>query len=617
MSYIEKQSTALVRVKLTDVGREQLAKGQLTFNSYVIGDSEVDYDYVKGWSQFLPNPPGGVTPATGEFLYYEADGSIDKNIYSKVLRPKDNQPFTSSFLLDQSGDFEFTLNQQSNVQLIKGIVSNKAADRGFFSGSTPTEGLTAITETSFIKESGTVDLGAFNGTIDTTTFMQGVIDLGTTLSSTTANDYILFTLSNDILGDVVGSTMTAATINQVYNIVSIDGTIINVDRPLPVLTSYSGVSINFYVLPGGNNPMDSYYGFKSIAPYWNTGTLSFDSSCDICIENIPVWNMNNVWTENMAGLFNAVTEGNYHDKDFFGSEQYAGTKQMLGYNQPLKVVQSSNELSTSYIDPTQKGISIIHYSNSCISNYYGEQFSIDEESNKLLYLDIPVMWHRRTGGTSSGTTLGMTFVSDTIEKNLSYNTSIPYYDLIEDSALTITPSLPLVVGKVFPTLKIVVIENEELIAAMSYKSNRNYTLPDLSGNLLNSIDGSCTGVLNAGEKMFLTYWLENTGTTTTPTLPCQRYTVLENNTTSDKDVEFRINNVSELPYMRKVESMGYDGYGFFADKFNILCQKVPSTQSRPISSQWRKLDFTSELITGVSGETINPVFHVFLMVSIY
>ena len=29
MSYIEKQSTALVRVKLTDVGREQLAKGQL------------------------------------------------------------------------------------------------------------------------------------------------------------------------------------------------------------------------------------------------------------------------------------------------------------------------------------------------------------------------------------------------------------------------------------------------------------------------------------------------------------------------------------------------------------------------------------------------------------
>jgi hypothetical protein len=607
MSYIEKQSTALVRVKLTDVGREQLAKGQLTFNSYVIGDSEVDYDYVKGWSQFLPNPPGGDIPATGEFFFYEADGSINKNIYSKVLRPKDNQPFPSSFLLDQSGNFEFTLNQQSNVQLIKGIVSNKAADRGFFSGSTAIDGLTAVTETTFIKESGVVDLGAFDGTLDTTTYLQGVIDLGIPLSSTTANDYIIFNLSNNTLGDITGNTMTAATVNPVYNVVSVSGSTINVDRPLPILTTYSGTSVNFYVLPGGNNPMDSYYGFESIAPYWNTGTLAFDSSCDICIENIPIWNMNNVWTEDMAGLFNSVTEGNYHDKDFFGSEQYAGTKQILGYNEPITVIQSSNELSNSYIDPTQKAISIIHYSNSCISNYYGEQFSIDEDSGKLLSLDIPVMWHRRTGGTASGTTLGMTFVSDGIEKNLSYNNSIPYYDLIEYSGLSITPTLPLVVGKVFPSLKIVVVENEELLAAMSYKSNRNYTLPDLAGNLLNSVDGNCTGVLNAGEKMFLTYWLENTGTTTTPTLPCQRYTVLENNTTSDKDVEFRINNVSELPYMRKLESVGYDGYGFFADKFNILCQKVPSTQSRPISSQWRKLDFTTTDITGISGETINPV----------
>ena len=43
MSYINKQSTTLVRVKLTDIGREQLAKGQLTFANYIIGDSEVDF----------------------------------------------------------------------------------------------------------------------------------------------------------------------------------------------------------------------------------------------------------------------------------------------------------------------------------------------------------------------------------------------------------------------------------------------------------------------------------------------------------------------------------------------------------------------------------------------
>jgi hypothetical protein len=84
MSYINKQSTTLVRVKLTDIGREQLAKGQLTFNSYIVGDSEVDYNYVKGWKEFVPNSGA----ATGEFYFTEADGNIVKNIFSKVLRPK-------------------------------------------------------------------------------------------------------------------------------------------------------------------------------------------------------------------------------------------------------------------------------------------------------------------------------------------------------------------------------------------------------------------------------------------------------------------------------------------------------------------------------------------------
>ena len=77
MSYINKQTTGLVKVKLTDIGRELLAKGQLTFSQYVIGDSEVDYNYVKGWSQFVPSAGA----ATGEFLFHLADGDIDRNIF--------------------------------------------------------------------------------------------------------------------------------------------------------------------------------------------------------------------------------------------------------------------------------------------------------------------------------------------------------------------------------------------------------------------------------------------------------------------------------------------------------------------------------------------------------
>ena len=98
------------------------------------------------------------------------------------------------------------------------------------------------------------------------------------------------------------------------------------------------------------------------------------------------------------------------------------------------------------------------------------------------------MWHRRNDvGTGSGTTLGMRFVSDVVKKTITNPkggaTDIEYYDLIEFSGMSVTPETPLAVGRVFPNLKIVVIDNEELLAAMSYKSNRNYTLPDLSANL--------------------------------------------------------------------------------------------------------------------------------------
>ena len=612
MSYINKQSTTLVRVKLTDIGREQLAKGQLTFANYMIGDSEVDYNYVKGWSEFVPN----IGAATGEFWFPEADGNIVKNIYSKVLRPKDDNPFFSSFLLNQSNQFIFSLNQQSNIQLIKGIVTNEADDRGFFSGSTVDSGLVAQTNSNFILEQGTINLNNFSGGTDYTTFTQGVLTLNTPLTATSVNDYIIFRFSNPTLGNVTGSTMTSATINTVYNITNISGSTIQVDRILPTLSAYAGTIITYYTLPGGDDPMDTYYGASSLSAYWNSGTLSFQNSCDICVDNIPVWNMNNVWTENPAGLYKD-SPVNYHENNLFGSEQFVGTKQYLGYNREITVTNTNSMMdSKSYMDTYNKSISILHYTNSCISNFYGEQFYIDEETGKLLNLDIPVMWHRRNDvGTESGTTLGMRFTSDTIRKTLSSNNDIEYYDLIEFSGMSVSPTLPLVVGKVFPQLKIVVIDNEELIAGMSYKSNRNYTLPDLAAELLTPVSGNCTGVLKAGESLYLTYWLENVGTgttgtttVTTPILPCQRYTVIDNKTNTDKDVQFRIGNLNELPYMRKRENVNYDGFGFFADTFKVLAQVVDkTTQNRPLPSNWKVIDFTSTNITVNSGETISPL----------
>jgi hypothetical protein len=172
--------------------------------------------------------------------------------------------------------------------------------------------------------------------------------------------------------------------------------------------------------------------------------------------------------------------------------------------------------------------------------------------------------------------------------------------------MTVTPTLPLVVGKVFPNLKIVVIENEELLAAMSYKSNRNYTLPDLAGSLINCSD-SCGGLLNQNETLYLTYYLAS-DSGVTETLPCQRYTKVKNTGVDTKDFEFRLEDVDRLPYMRKVEKGSYDGAGFYANDFVVLAQIIDeSVTSRPDPKEWREIDFTSTSITSGASETIDPI----------
>jgi hypothetical protein len=604
MSYINKNRTALVRTKLTDIGRELLAKGQLTFNSWIAGDSEVDYGYVKGWKDFVPSS----TAATGQFFFHVNTGGTEIN-YSAVLRPKDKQYFPKSFLIDGNANFIQPFGGESSVKLIKGVISNQADDRGFFSGSTVDDGLTAVTSTKFFKEVGTIDLGKFSGETDTTTFTKGVLRLDTPLTASSVNDILVFNLSNSTLGSLTGtSTETTPSITQFYMITDLldSGSTVNVDRALPIFTADSGTISSFYVIPGGNNPADDYYGENSLTAYWHTGTLSFDSSCDICVENIPVWNMNNPWVENMAGQFKDTTDF-YHNHELFGSEEYVGTHLLMNYKDTPEITQALKESASSYIDTFQKGISIIHYTNSCISNFYGEFFHIDGESGKLLNLDLPIMWHRKDDiGTASGETMGMRFVSDTVEKTLD-NTNIIYYDLIEFSGMSTTPDSPLAVGKVFPNEKIVVIDNEEILAAMSYKSNRNWTLPDLAAHLSAPVNGDCTGILKAGERLYLTYYMTaNSGVTTT--LPCQRYTAIDNHTTSDKDIHFRLDNVDQLPYMRKVENGGYDGKGFYANEFKILAQVVdPTVTDRPDPKLWREIDFTSTNITTNSGETIDPI----------
>ena len=103
-----------------------------------------------------------------------------------------------------------------------------------------------------------------------------------------------------------------------------------------------------------------------------------------------------------------------------------------------------------------------------------------------------------------------------------------------------------------------------------------------------------------------TYTFENSsGSGYTSTLPCQYYAKLTNNTSTSKDVQFRISDVDLLPYMRKEELSEYDGMGWSAKNFKLLYQ-ITTDNNRPSPDAWKYHDFTTTGLTATTGATINP-----------
>jgi len=572
MSYIINSTNPFVSVKLTDRGRKQLAKGQLNFSFWGIGDSEINYDREELVENNLTDPAYSAT--------------------TKILTPKDRQPDLKYFV--STGTTVLNPMSTANIRTVKAVINNQADERGFFSGTTGT--YTTLTSSAFIQSTGYLFNTDLNGT--------NTINIGTGVTRN-VGDYILLKIGNSIIGTLPLNTNYEPVPHLWYRIEASAGASITLDRNLPDVDSPGGVGIQYIIYPQGE--VADAFGTGSTTAYWDSGTLAFDSACDVSIGDVDVWNMNNVWSEDLAGITGSSVT--YEDHTKFGSYDYLGTKDpYLGFD----VIGTSISGSTDYcegisgFDNGQKSIAILHYTNNTISNFYGEIFYIDNNAGKTVTVNLPtLMYHRRafTGGTGSGDVMGMTFLASGATETLT-GTDIEYVDLIESPLLVTTPK---VVGRVFPQLKIIVFTNEEIIASMSYKANRNWTLPALKATLQTSVSGSTAGILAENKTMYLTYILDNTtGSGFTTSLPCQKYTKIVNTTTTTKDVQFTLEDTGLLPYMRKIES-SWDGRGFYAYGFKVIYQIVDNEFDRPLPDAWTVIDYTSTLLTTNIGETIDPI----------
>jgi hypothetical protein len=578
MSYIINNTSPFVSIKLTETGREKLASGSLNFSFWAIGDSEINYVREADFDN------------TGIF------SAVTDNVTdpARILRPKDRQPNFKYFI---TKDNQTNLNamQGANIEVVKAVVNNQADERGFFNNSGNT--FTTLSSSTYIVSSQVIN----------NTSLTGGTIVNVTGLTFSIGDLILMKVGNCTLTGQTNFANTLPMPNLWFKIREVSANNILVDRDLPNLSGDCGTT-QIIVYPSGQ--VWDIYG-SDTAPYWDNGTLSFDSCCGVSCSDVPIWNMNNVWCEDPAGFDSGTTYEHYWD---FGSYDYLGQKYPYFWYDCEEDPTLNDILcevpGQSVLDTVRKSISILHYTNNTVSNVYGEFFFIDTTNNKTLTLDMPdIMYHRRNYSTGAGTVMGMQFIASGATQ-LVPNSQIEYVPLIENPIYV--SDTPKQVGRVFPQLKMVVIDDDEIVMAMSYKANRNWTLPPLAANLKAPASSSTGGTLPSDRTMYITYILDNelSGATTTGiTTPinCQYYTKMTNTTPTSKDVEFRISEVDLLPYMRKVEDPSYDGLGFYARNFKVLWQIVENPEDRPLTDQWNVYDFTSTAITTNVDETIDPL----------
>lgn len=548
MSYIDKNGNIVISARMTDKGREKLSIGELNFNTFKLGDSEVDYNTL---------------------------GSTYDITLENVLRAKAWQTRAKTWLLPTVNDLTGSVVIPPLTPLEVGSIIN-SPEIGFFStgntsGSTILTSFTANTTDNYTLNEAIINVSDLSGTSLVT------ITTGATSSSyePAVGDLMMVKYSNpDLTDPQIPNTvdLTVPVPYLFYRVQATTGTLatntlqITVDRNLPDFSTYAG-----------SNTCDViFYPNSTSSSDFTTGLYSGGT----------VWNMNNVWSTNMAGI-----QIGYEGFTTYGSESYVGTKEYLGYTSNLS---GSCEIN--------KAISIIHYSNTedCTTQselMYGQQLYLELDLNQTPILKVPtLMWHR-----SSGTSIGQTFSGTGIQKYVKQgfnNTDIRYFDLADEQGYT--------VGKIFPDQHLFTIDDDELVAGLSYKSNRNWTLPKVSLGLKTSNDG----LVNNTNDLHVTYLFNNTSSGFTAGLHSQYHTCIKIDEVVDaeghscgdgqtKDIEV-VFPLSQLPFMKTS-----GGTGWYADEFIILVQKV-STGQRPTTNGWYAIDFTSLIDSHTVGSKIDP-----------
>jgi hypothetical protein len=326
-----------------------------------------------------------------------------------------------------------------------------------------------------------------------------------------------------------------------YRVLTADtGTsIVTLDRDLPNFgptdpTSLQQTNAYFYPFDG----IQQYYGSASTV-------------------DARVWNLNVVRTSSEIGTLPSIS-----GYTTYGSIEYNGTKHFLGFSSDTK------------------NFGILHYTNNYTGNTYAEQLV-----EGTVVVDIPhLMWHRTAGNTGEVMNWGGQF-TDAFGPTIFDTIAQTSYRPLKDG----NSSTSLEVGRVYHKFKIIVITDQELLQALTFKSNRNYTLPELVLDVSPApkfplTESTASPFVKSGYTYFVTYltesdYLYSSGTSYgyPYSMPCGYYAQLNGSDVApNADLYLKVNlPINAFPYMRSSTGMDvYSGTGWNANKVQLLVNKV-------------------------------------------
>ncbi len=489
----------------------------------------------------------------------------DEDFYSiennRILSPVDVEP---NFSVNFDGSTPVPL-QGNQIVSAKQFSTGSTDSYGFFSGTTNLSGNTFF-DTSKV-------LG-----INTITYSASSINGGNivTLDNNLPFDYFPNTgefvfipwepIQNS--GQTYMSTtidIDNPTVSLWYRVIdtNITGATITLDRPIPNFggTSTSQV-INTY-----------FYPFNGIETFYGTAATV----------DPQVWNMNIVRTQSVIGT--SLSIDNYKR---YGSIEYNGTKTYLGFTNNVEA------------------LGIVHYTNEFTGNTYAEQFL-----EKTVRIDLPyIMWHNIPVDNGQGLNYGLTLFDSFGDTKIDSAANSTFRDLRDGVSEN-----SIIVGRVYHKLKLIVITDPELLTAITYRSNRNYTLPPLQLNLssvpkfpLNTTQA--TGLCKENKSYFVTYVTESFSSYTQDvsfgypkTLHCGYIKRIDGATDNFGNIQYLSATfpTNTFPYLRNSTNMNanspFSGTGWNANKVQLLVSEQdfnPDLQISDVPAQsWRLISTTA------------------------